>query len=81
MADSHRRNGNDHKLLKISYIISRRTSIDIFEGKSNDIGEFAKTLIGKLADGKIMEGLGDLAGTMLTKLLGSASGSAQSERI
>ncbi|KAF5970432.1 hypothetical protein FCOIX_10416 [Fusarium coicis] len=74
-------NGNDHKLLKISYIISRRTSIDVFTGKSSDIGKFAKDLIGKLADGKVMEGLGDLAGTLLNKLFGSASGSAQTERI
>ncbi|KAJ4146066.1 hypothetical protein LMH87_004896 [Akanthomyces muscarius] len=74
-------NGNDHKLLKISYIISRRTSIDVFTGKSTDIGNFAKDLISKLADGKVMEGLGNLAGTLLNKLFGSASGSAQTERI
>lgn len=77
----YRSNGNDHKLLKISYIISRRTSIDVFTGKSTDIGNFAKDLISKLADGKVMEGLGNLAGTLLNKLFGSASGSAQTERI
>ena len=76
-----RSNGDDHKLLKISYIISRRTSIDVFSGKSSDIGNFAKGLIGKLADGKVMEGLGDAAGTLLTKLIGSSSGSAQTETI
>lgn len=76
-----RSNGIDHKLLKISYIISRRTSIDVFTGKSSDIGQFAKDLISKIADGKIMEGLGNLAGTLLNKLFGSASGSAQTERV
>ncbi|KAF5570833.1 hypothetical protein FPHYL_925 [Fusarium phyllophilum] len=75
------RNGNDHKLLKISHIISRRTSIDVFTGESSDIGKFAKDLIEKLADGKVMEGLGNLAGSLLNKLFGSASGSAQTEKI
>ncbi|KAF5618854.1 uncharacterized protein FTJAE_12121 [Fusarium tjaetaba] len=74
-------NGNDHKLLKISHIISRRTSIDIFTGESSDIGKFAKDLIVKLDDGKVMEGLGNLAGSLLNKLFGSASGSAQTEKI
>ncbi|KAF4490186.1 hypothetical protein FAGAP_11051 [Fusarium agapanthi] len=74
-------NGNDHKLIKISHIISRRTSIDVFTGESSDIGKFAKDLIVKLADSKVMEGLGNLAGTLLNKLFGSASGSAQTERI
>ncbi|KAG9503562.1 hypothetical protein J7337_003513 [Fusarium musae] len=75
------RNGNDHKLLKISHIISRRTSIDVFTGESSDIGKFAKDLIAKLDDGKVMEGLGNLAGSLLNKLFGSASGSAQTEKI
>ncbi|KAF5667842.1 hypothetical protein FDENT_12009 [Fusarium denticulatum] len=75
------RNGNDHKLLKISHIISRRTSIDVFTGESSDIGKFAKDLVGKLADGKAMEGLGSLAGTLLNKLFGCSSGSAQTEKI
>ncbi|KAF5574407.1 hypothetical protein FPCIR_13600 [Fusarium pseudocircinatum] len=74
-------NGNDHKLLRISHIISRRSSIDVFTGESSDIGEFAKDLIGKLADSKVMEGLGSLAGTLLNKLFGSSSGSAQTEKI
>ncbi|KAF5642058.1 hypothetical protein F52700_3240 [Fusarium sp. NRRL 52700] len=74
-------NGNDHKLLKISHIISRRTSIDVFTGESSDIGKFAKDVILKLADSKAMEGLGNLAGSLLNKLYGSASGSAQTERI
>ncbi|KAF5556323.1 hypothetical protein FMEXI_1165 [Fusarium mexicanum] len=74
-------NGNNHKLLKISHIISRRTSIDVFTGESSDISKFAKELIGKLADSKIMEGLENLIGTLLNKLFGSASGSAQTERI
>ncbi|KAG5746114.1 hypothetical protein H9Q69_006692 [Fusarium xylarioides] len=74
-------NGNDHKLLKISYIISRRTSIDVFTGESSDIGKFTKDLIVKLTDGKVMEGLGNLAGSLLNKLFGSASGSAQTEKI
>ncbi|KAF5964579.1 hypothetical protein FBULB1_12706 [Fusarium bulbicola] len=74
-------NGNDHKLLKISHIISRRTSIDVFTGESSDIGKFAKDLIGKLADSKVMEGLENLIGSLLNKLFGSASGSAQTERI
>ncbi|RBR02754.1 hypothetical protein FVER53590_03500 [Fusarium verticillioides] len=75
------RNGNDHKLLKISHIISRRTSIDVFTGESSDIGKFAKELIVKLDDGKVMEGLVNLAGSLLNKLFGSASGSAQTEKI
>ncbi|KAG9187003.1 hypothetical protein G6011_10111 [Alternaria panax] len=73
-------NGNDHKLLKISYIISRRTSIDVFSAKSSDLGEFVKQIIGKLADGKVMEGIAGMAGTVINKLFGSASGSAQTER-
>ncbi|RBQ75715.1 hypothetical protein FVER14953_03500 [Fusarium verticillioides] len=76
-----KRNGNDHKLLKISHIISRRTSIDVFTGESSDIGKFAKELIVKLDDGKVMEGLVNLAGSLLNKLFGSASGSAQTEKI
>jgi hypothetical protein len=68
-------------LLKISHIISRRTSIDVFTGKSSDIGKFAKELIVKLDGGKAMEGLGNLAGSLLNKLFGSASGSAQTEKI
>ncbi|KAF5689944.1 hypothetical protein FCIRC_1107 [Fusarium circinatum] len=73
--------GNDHNLLKISHIISRRTSIDVFTGESSDIGKFAKDLIGKLADSKVMEGLDNLVGTLLNKLYASASGSAQTEKI
>ena len=76
-----RRNGNDHKLLKISYIISRRTSIDIFKGKSSDIAEFAEGLISKLAGGNVLEALGSLTGTILKKLIGASSGSAQTEKI
>ncbi|KAL1791776.1 hypothetical protein ACET3X_009527 [Alternaria dauci] len=72
--------GDNHKLLKISYIISRRTSIDVFSAKSNDLGEFVKQIIGKLADGKVMEGIAGMAGTVINKLFGSASGSAQTER-
>lgn len=76
-----RKNGNDEKLLKISYIVSRRTSIDVFTGKSSDIGPFAKDLIVKLAEGSVKEALSNLTGTLLSKLLGAASGSAQTERI
>lgn len=72
--------GNDHKMLKISYIISRRTSIDVFSGKSNDLGDFVATIISKIADGKVMEGITSLAGTVINKIFGSASGSAQTER-
>ncbi|KAB2098888.1 hypothetical protein AG0111_0g12908 [Alternaria gaisen] len=72
--------GNDHKLLKISYIISRRMSIDVFSAKSSDLGDFVKQIIGKLADGKVMEGIAGMAGTVINKLFGSASGSAQTER-
>ncbi|CVK94511.1 uncharacterized protein FMAN_03584 [Fusarium mangiferae] len=75
------RNSNDHKLLKISHIISRRTSIDVFTGGSSDIGKFAKDLIVNLADSKVMKGLGNVAGSLLNKLFGSASGSAQTEKI
>ncbi|KAG4255465.1 hypothetical protein FPRO04_03997 [Fusarium proliferatum] len=75
------RNGNDHKLLKISHIISRRTSIDVFTGGSSDIGKFAKDLIVNLADSKVMEGFSNVAGSLLNKLFGSASGSAQTEKI
>ncbi len=53
----------------------------MFSGKTSDIGRFAKDLIGKLGDGKIMEGLGNAAGDLLSKLLGAASGSAQTETI
>ena len=76
----HRNSGNDHKLLKISYIISRRTSIDVFSGKSSDISEFVKEIIGKVADGKAMENINGIAGSVINKLFGSASGSAQTEK-
>ncbi|KAK3687873.1 hypothetical protein B0T22DRAFT_439455 [Podospora appendiculata] len=69
------------QLLKISYIISCRTSVDVFTGKSSDIGKFAEDLIQKLCSGDIVKGLRSLAGTLLNKLFGSASGSAQSEKI
>ncbi|KAF5573448.1 exonuclease VII small subunit domain-containing protein [Fusarium pseudoanthophilum] len=75
------RNGNNHKLLKISHIISRRTSIDVFTGASSGIGKFARDIIEKLDDAKVMESLGNLAGSLLNKLFGSASGSAQTEKI
>jgi hypothetical protein len=67
-------------LLKISYIISRRTSIDVPSAKGNDLGDFVKGIITSLADGNVMKGIGDLAGTVIKKLFGAASGSAQTER-
>jgi hypothetical protein len=52
----------------------------VFTEKSSDIGDFVKDIIGKIADGKVMEGISGMAGTVINKLFGSASGSAQTER-
>jgi hypothetical protein len=75
-----RNSNNDHKLLKISYIISRRTSIDVFSSKGNDLGDFVKDIITSISGSNVMNSIGALAGTVIKKLFGSASGSAQTER-
>ena len=77
-----RSNGDDHKLLKISYIISRRTSIDIFQGQQTKVGEFINTIIKGFSEGgKVMDTIGNLAAGVIEKLFGSSSGSAQTERV
>ncbi|PVH72132.1 hypothetical protein DL98DRAFT_611827 [Cadophora sp. DSE1049] len=73
--------GDDRKLLPISHIISCRTSIDIFQSNTSEIGKFAGTLISKLIDGNFKEAFSGLAETILDKLLGASAGSAQTERI
>jgi len=77
------------KLFKIGQIVSRRTSVDTFMGKSSDIGEFAQKIVNKLVNGKNADGsegnrldvLGDIVGTVINKFFGAAAGSSQTERI
>jgi len=76
--------GNDSsntKLLKISYIISRRTSVDVFEAEKSDLGPFIGKIIGKLVDGQVKEGLISLAEGAIDKLLGSSSGAAKTDKV
>jgi hypothetical protein len=68
-------------LLKISYIISRRTSVDVFQNKKSELGSFVGKVIGKLVEGQVKEGLIALAEGALDKLLGSASGAAKTEKV
>ncbi|KAH6887453.1 hypothetical protein B0T10DRAFT_489821 [Thelonectria olida] len=75
-------NPSGQKLVKISHIISRRSSIDIFSGQSSEIGEFATGIVKALAEGDgVLAKLSDVAVTVLKKVFGAASGSAQTEKI
>ena len=76
-----RRNGNDEKLLKIDYVVSRRASINIFQGQSSDIGKFAKEIIEGFSEGQIVKTAGKLAEGVINKIFGASSGSAQTERL
>ncbi|KAL9045430.1 MAG: hypothetical protein Q9214_001522 [Letrouitia sp. 1 TL-2023] len=71
----------DPKLLNISYIISRRATVEVFSSKKSSIGDFVGDVIKKLVAGDIKEGLIGLVTGAVDKVLGASSGSAKTDRI
>ena len=76
-----RSESKDPKLLNISYIISRRATVEVFSSKKSTIGDFVGDVINKLVAGKIAEGVTSLVTGAVGKLLGASSGSAKTDRV
>lgn len=76
-----RSDAKDPKLLNISYIISRRSSVEVFSSKKSTLGDFVGDVINNLVAGKIAEGLVGLVKGAIGKLLGASSGSAKTDRV
>jgi len=76
-----RSESKDPKLLNISYIISRRASVEVFSSKKSTLGEFVGDVINNLVAGKVAEGLTGLIKGAIGKLLGASSGSAKTDRV
>ena len=76
-----RSESKDPKLLNISYIISRRATVEVFSSKKSSLGDFVGEVISNLVAGKIAEGLTGLVKGAIRKLLGSSSGSAKTDRV
>ena len=76
-----RSESKDPKLLNISYIISRRATVEVFSSKMSTLGDFVGGVITKLVEGKIAEGLTGLVTGAVNKLLGASSGAAKTDRV
>ena len=78
----YRRSGSkDPRLLNISYIISRRASVEVYNSKKSTLGVFVADLITSLVAGKTVEGLTTLIKGAVGKVLGASSGSAKTDRV
>ncbi|KAI9697883.1 MAG: hypothetical protein M1820_007670 [Bogoriella megaspora] len=71
----------DPKLLNISYIISRRATVEVFSSKKSSLGEFVGDAIAGLVSGKIVDSLVALISGAITKIMGASSGSAKTDRV
>jgi hypothetical protein len=71
-------------LLKISHIINRRTSTDLFTGTKLDIGEFVKKSVDGIVganDGSDNWEMPHRLGRDFSQLMGATSSSAQDKRV